>query len=62
MAFNLCFFHAIVLERRKFGSLGWNILYDFNQSDLETSLTMLGILMDQKNYDIPWDAIEYFIG
>lgn len=23
---------------------------------------MLSILMDKKNFDIPWDAIEYFIG
>lgn len=61
LMFSLCFFHAIVLERRKFGSLGWNILYDFNQSDLETSLTIVNNMME--NYsEPPWDAIEYFIG
>lgn len=35
LLFALCFFHSILLERKKFLQLGWNVVYGFNDSDFE---------------------------
>lgn len=57
--FSLAFFHSIMQERRKFGPLGFNVVYEFNDSDLETSQTMLRNFLEQA--DIPWVAMNYVI-
>jgi len=35
LLFTLVFFHSILLERKKFQQLGWNVVYSFNDSDFE---------------------------
>jgi dynein heavy chain len=61
LLFSFSFFHAVIQERRKFGPLGWNIRYEFNDSDLETSFTMLKLFLDSPE-PIPWDALLFVTG
>lgn len=63
LVFGICMFHGIILERRKFGSLGFNILYEFNESDRECALRTFDLFIDrEKKRDIPWQALEYING
>ncbi|CAD8148668.1 unnamed protein product [Paramecium octaurelia] len=57
----LCYFHAIVRERRRYGPVGWNITYDFNDSDFRISIRQLKqMLMDYQ--EIPFTALIYLTG
>eukprot|EP00106_Octopus_bimaculoides_P014248 XP_014781690.1 PREDICTED: dynein heavy chain 2, axonemal-like [Octopus bimaculoides] len=60
LLFALCYFHSVLLERRKFLMLGWNIPYEFNDSDFEVSENLLSIYL-QDYEETPWDALKYLI-
>jgi dynein heavy chain len=67
--YGLCWFHTILIERKKFKTLGWNVEYSFNDSDYkvceDTLANYFGRKIDEvtpENYDpkrpVPWTAIQ----
>ncbi|XP_029461663.1 dynein heavy chain 11, axonemal-like isoform X2 [Rhinatrema bivittatum] len=59
--FSLCYFHACVTERRKFGSQGWNKQYPFSIGDLTISVSVLFNYLEA-NAQVPWEDLRYLFG
>lgn len=59
--FALCYFHAVVAERRKFGPQGWNKVYPFNVGDLTISVFVLYNYLEA-NSKVPWEDLRYLFG
>lgn len=66
LVFVLAFFHAVVQERRKYGKIGWNVSYDFNESDFRVCSQILNTYLtkaeEQGDSKIPWSSLKYLIG
>jgi len=58
---SLCYFHAVVCERRKFGPQGWNRPYPFNVGDLTICVNVLQNYLEA-NAKVPFDDLRYLFG
>jgi dynein heavy chain len=59
LLFALCFLHSVVQERRKFGSLGWCIPYEYNNGDLTACILFLEKHL--YNGSISWPTFQYMV-
>lgn len=71
----VCMWCPCAQERRKYGKLGWNVAYDFNETDFRISLALINTYLGKAltgaaggtaamagGEAIPWATLSYLIG
>ena len=58
LLFGISFFHAVALERRRFGPIGWNIPYSFTNDDLAVCRKQLVFFINQGT-EIPFKVLQF---
>lgn len=66
LTYVLTFIHAILLDRTKYGKIGWNVTYAFNFSDFNISFKLLQLYLNKSTINnedsVPWRSLKYLIG
>lgn len=60
LLFATAFFNALILERRKFGAVGWNIPYDWMNSDLKAAMTQVRMYVEEQS-EVPWQTLNVVV-
>lgn len=60
LLFALAYFHAAILERRKYGAIGWNISYEWMNSDFNTSEMNLMLYLESQP-EVPYTALNFLV-
>lgn len=66
LCYSLCWLHSVLNERKRFRSLGWNISYEFSDTDLVYSEKIIYEFINSSQrgseQGFQWDAFRYLIG
>ncbi|GBG24991.1 Dynein heavy chain 6, axonemal [Hondaea fermentalgiana] len=65
LLYGLVFYNALILERRKFGAVGWNIPYGWMNSDMKTAMMQLKLYLaesDSNGDEIPFQTLLTMVG
>ena len=62
--FGLCYFHALMMERKLFGPMGFNMNYPFSIGDLRDSAACLTNYLENAGGGgkVPWQDLKYIFG
>jgi dynein heavy chain len=63
LVFSISFMHCAMIERVKYGPLGWNVPYEFNVADLNASVEFVRkyLYQEEAKKPIKWETIRYMV-
>ena len=57
--------YITIKERRKYDKIGWNIAYDFSESDFVVCMQILQCYLERSGAvrgPVPWATLKYLFG